>query len=51
MKNRIKKAADIMMTALLLCLMAYQVTGELLHEWIGISMTVNTDHPPYSESQ
>lgn len=28
------------MTVLLLCLMAYQVTGELLHEWIGIGMTV-----------
>ncbi len=28
------------MTVLLLCLMAYQVTGEALHEWIGIGMTV-----------
>ena len=28
------------MTVLLLFLMAYQVTGEVLHEWIGISMTV-----------
>ena len=28
------------MTVLLLCLMAYQVTGEVLHEWIGIGMTV-----------
>ena len=28
------------MTALLLCLMAYQVTGEMLHEWIGMGMTV-----------
>ena len=28
------------MTILLLCLMAYQVTGEVLHEWIGIGMTV-----------
>lgn len=28
------------MTILLLFLMAYQVTGETLHEWIGIGMTV-----------
>ena len=28
------------MTLLLLFLMAYQVTGEALHEWIGIGMTV-----------
>ena len=27
------------MTVLLLCLMAYQVTGETLHEWGGIAMT------------
>jgi hypothetical protein len=27
------------MTILLLFLMAYQVTGEVLHEWIGIGMT------------
>ena len=27
------------MTVLLLCLMAYQVTGEALHEWSGIAMT------------
>ncbi len=40
MKNRIKKAVDVCMTLLLLCLMAYQGTGEVLHEWIGIGMTV-----------
>ena len=40
MKNTIKKAVDIVMTVLLLCLMAYQVTGESLHEWFGIGMTV-----------
>ena len=40
MKNRIKKALDIILTVLLLGLMAYQVTGESLHEWIGIGMTV-----------
>jgi hypothetical protein len=28
------------MTVLLLFLMAYQVTGESLHEWIGVGMTV-----------
>ena len=27
------------MTVLLLCLMAYQVTGEKAHEWIGMGMT------------
>ncbi len=35
-----KKIVDIVMTVLLLFLMAYQVTGEKLHEWIGIAMTV-----------
>jgi hypothetical protein len=35
-----KRIVDAVMTALLLCLMAYQVTGEALHEWIGIGMTV-----------
>ena len=39
-KNTIKKIVDAGMTVLLLCLMAYQVTGEALHEWIGIGMTV-----------
>ncbi len=39
MKNRIKKGVDIVLTVLLLCLMSYQVTGETLHEWIGIGMT------------
>ena len=38
--NRIRLAVDISMTVLLLCLMAYQVTGEAFHEWLGISMTV-----------
>lgn len=36
----IRRTVDVCMTALLLCLMAYQVTGETLHEWIGIGMTV-----------
>ena len=35
----VKKTADVCMTVLLLCLMAYQVTGETLHEWFGIGMT------------
>nr|AHF23922.1 serine/threonine-protein kinase Pkn1 [uncultured bacterium Contig1522a] len=35
-----KKAVDVLMTVLLLCLMAYPVTGETLHEWCGIGMTV-----------
>ncbi len=40
MNNRIKRIVDVAMTVLLLCLMAYQVTGEMAHEWIGIGMTV-----------
>jgi flavodoxin len=39
-KNVIKKVTDVLMTVLLLCLMAYQVTGETLHEFCGIAMTV-----------
>ena len=35
-----KKIVDACMTVLLLCLMAYQATGEALHEWFGIGMTV-----------
>ena len=35
----IKRIVDAAMTVLLLCLMAYQVTGEAVHEWIGIGMT------------
>lgn len=38
--NVIKKTVDVLMTLILLCLMAYQVTGETLHEWFGIGMTV-----------
>ena len=36
----IKRIVDVCMTVFLLCLMAYQVTGEALHEWIGIGMTI-----------
>ena len=35
-----KRIIDVCMTIVLLFLMAYQVTGETLHEWIGIGMTV-----------
>ena len=34
-KNVIKKIVDALLTVLLLCLTAYQVTGEALHEWAG----------------
>ena len=37
--NIIKKIVDAAMTVILLCLMAYQVTGEMAHEWIGMGMT------------
>ena len=38
--NMIKRIVDLAMTILLLFLMAYQVTGETLHEWIGMGMTL-----------
>lgn len=31
---------DLLMTALLLCLMAYQVIGQKLHEWFGAGMLI-----------
>ena len=37
--NSLKRIVDAAMTILLLCLMAYQVTGEAAHEWLGITMT------------
>lgn len=40
MKLKIKMGIDFLMTALLLCLMAYQVTGQKLHEWFGTGMLV-----------
>ena len=40
MKLKIKMGIDLLMTALLLCLMAYQVTGQKLHEWFGTGMLV-----------
>ena len=39
-KNMARRVIDVCMTFILLFLMAYQVTGEVLHEWIGIGMTV-----------
>ena len=38
-RNTGKRIVDIAMTVALLCLMAYQVTGEAAHEWCGIAMT------------
>lgn len=38
--NIIKRIVDVLLTVLLLFIMAYQVTGDFLHEWLGISMTV-----------
>ena len=37
-KMKIKMGIDFLMTALLLCLMAYQITGQKLHEWFGAGM-------------
>ena len=37
--NTVKRIVDAVMTVLLLFLMAYQVTGEMAHEWIGAGMT------------
>ena len=36
----IKRIVDVVLTVLLLFLTAFQVTGETLHEWLGIGMTV-----------
>lgn len=40
MKSKIKMGIDVLMTALLLDLMAYQITGQMLHEWLGTGMLV-----------
>lgn len=37
---KIKIGIDFLMTVLLLLLMAYQITGQELHEWFGIGMLV-----------
>ena len=39
-KRNLKWIVDLCMTLVLLCLMAYQVCGELLHEWGGMLMTL-----------
>ncbi|MBQ3940022.1 MAG: SUMF1/EgtB/PvdO family nonheme iron enzyme [Oscillospiraceae bacterium] len=39
-KTVVKRTVDIALTVLLLLLMAFQVTGDTLHEWLGIAMTV-----------
>ena len=38
-KNMTRRIVDASMTVLLLFLMAYQVSGEMAHEWIGMAMT------------
>ncbi len=38
MKTIIKRVIDIALTVILLLLMAFQVTEQLAHEWLGISM-------------
>lgn len=40
LKMKIKMGIDFLMTVLLLCLMAYQITGEKLHEWLGAGMLI-----------
>ena len=40
MKPKIKMGIDFLMTLLVLSLMAYQVTGQELHEWFGSGMLV-----------
>lgn len=39
-KQKIKICVDLLMTMLLLCLMAYQIIGQELHEWFGAGMLV-----------
>jgi len=38
-RNTGKRIVDAVMAAVLLCLTAYQVTGEAAHEWCGIAIT------------
>lgn len=38
-RNTVKRVVDAVLTVLLLFIMAYQVTGDELHEWLGIGMT------------
>lgn len=39
-KMKIKILIDFLMTISLLFLMAYQITGQNLHEWLGAGMLV-----------
>lgn len=39
-KRNLKWIVDLCMSLVLLCLMAYQVCGEVLHEWGGMLMTL-----------
>lgn len=39
-KMKAKMGIDFLMTGMLLLLMAYQITGQELHEWIGVGMLV-----------
>lgn len=39
-KRNFKWIVDLCMCLVLLCLMAYQVCGEVLHEWGGVGMTL-----------
>lgn len=39
-RRNFKWIIDLLMTLVLLCLMAYQVCGEVLHEWGGMLMTL-----------
>ena len=39
-RNTLRLIVDALLLLLLLCLMSYQVTGEALHEWIGVAMTL-----------
>lgn len=38
LKMKVKMGIDVLMTVLLICLMAYQITGQELHEWFGAGM-------------
>lgn len=39
-KVKMKMGIDFLMTVMLLLLMAYQITGQELHEWFGVGMFV-----------
>ena len=40
MKGKVKIILDLLMTAVMLVLMAFQITGQELHEWFGVGMLV-----------